>query len=266
MMFAAGSQAADSLIDLEAPRYSFLPEYRLSEVTPTLWQRVDFSFHHRADDAFTDSFHPFRLIQRDGDGQIRLFDESIDHPAEMAQDSLSDAFSSSVRDAALSMNLPFVVWLKEREGFLSNFLWDSIDSVEEETVDPLDLTYRRSERSWWNDVSKRGKVRVGLRPFNTNPYAFLSWRLKDSERVRLLGHLRYRYKGFSDHSFELGLSMPMARGLSLDFGTSYRIGRREDQQSLVFRLTKSFARDAVAYIGVEAQQQPVLIAGISIPL
>ena len=261
---AVGVQAAETLMHLENPDYSFMTDLPPEEAYPGLLRRFDVSFQGRADDAFTDKFHPFNLIQRVGDGRLRLFDESIDRQAEVAGDALSSAFSASLRDAALGMNLPIMIWLRDREDFFANLLWNSVDSVEEESISPTDLSYRRTERSWWNAIAKSDRLQFGLRPFNTSPYAFMSWRIKDGERVRLLGHVRYRFRGFTDHSFELALSTPMARGLSLDFGTTYQIGQHDERKALVFKLTKSFSPHALMHIGVEVEKHPVLIAGLSV--
>ena len=264
MMVAVGVQAAGSLMDAQTPGSSFLSELPIEEAYPRLWQRFDRSFQSRADNEFTDQFHPFNLIQPAGDGNFRLFDDRIDRPAEVASDALADAFSASLRDAALGMNFPIIVWLRDREDFLANLLWDSLDSVEEQSISPIDLSYRRSERSWWNEISKSSRLRFGLRPFNTSPYAFTSWRIKDGERVRLLGHLRYRFRGFSDHALELALSTPVARGLSLDVGTTYQFGQHDERNALVFKLTKTFSPHVLLHVGVEAEKHQVLLAGLSV--
>jgi hypothetical protein len=263
MMFSAQAQAAGSLIDLETPSYSFLPEKGPEEGSLNLWQRFDRSFQTESEEQFSDAFHPFNMIRQVSAGQVRLFDENIDDTAEMASDALYDTFSRSLRDAALEMNFPVVTWLRDRQDFFAHFLWDSLDSVGEQSLSPLELTYRQTERSWWKEVANSSRVRFGLRPFNTSPYAFMSWRIKRDGQLLCLGHLRYRLRGFTDHSFELGLSLPITSRFSLDFGTCYRIGREDNAKSLVCKLTKYLSQDSVLFVGMEAQQNPVLIAGFS---
>ena len=255
--------ATDSLINLETAPRDFLPKKTPDESSLSLWERFDHAFPERAEVEFSDTFHPFNMIKRDGEGRVRLFDERFDDTVEMANDALYGSVNASLRDAALAMNFPIMIWLRDQEDFFANLLWDSLDSVEEQSVSPLDLSYHQAERSWWNEVAKSSRLRFGLRPINTNPYAFLSWRLRNSERVWLLGHMRYRFRNFSDHSFELGLSLPLANRLSFDFGTCYRLDQETAHKSLVCKLTKYLANDAVLFAGVEVQSHPVLIAGVS---
>src|SRR5256884_3912089 len=58
------------------------------------------------------------------------------------------AFAKSVvygvREA--TVDLPIMFWLKERQGLLADFLRNSVDSVAEEAVAPLDTSDRKSTR------------------------------------------------------------------------------------------------------------------------
>jgi len=261
LSFAA--HATDSLINLGTPGQDYLMDRPPDEDTMNLWERFNANFPSRAQLEFSDTFHPFNMIKRDGEGRVRLFDERYDDTVEMGRDAMNDALSYSLREAALSMDFPIMMWLRDQQDFLASLLWNSLDSVEEKSVAPLELTYQEAERSWWNKVAKSSRLRVGIRPINSSPYAFLSWRFKNEEHVWLLGHVRYRLRGFTDHCFELGLSMPLGNRCSLDFGTLYRIGREEDHKSLVCKLTKHLSENSLLFAGVEAQSHPVLIAGLS---
>lgn len=263
MLVTFSTYASDSLIDLDTSGQQFIFDKAPVDGTPGLWDRFNSNFPLRAQTKFSDTFHPFNMIKDDGEGQMRLFNESFDDSVEMANDALFDSVSSSLRGAALAMDYPVMNWIRDQEDFLASLLWDSLDSDDELSVSPLDLSYHQAERSWWSRVAKSSRLRFGLRPINTSPYAFVSWHIKSKERVWLLGHLRYRLRGFTDHSFELGLSVPFGNRLSLDFGTCYRIGRVDDAKSLVCKITKYVGENAVVFAGVEAQTNPIFVAGVS---
>lgn len=264
VMLTIGIQAASSLIDLQTPGQSLRPDGTPLNDSPMFWDRFESSFNKRADDLFADRLHPFRWIQRDVNGDVQLLDNSPELTTDIARSAFTDSLNYGLRDAALGIEWPLLTWLQDHEDFLANVLLNSIDSVEEKSVSPLDPSYGGIERSWWNEVARNKGIRFGVRPFSTSPYAFMSWRVMDGNKVQLLGHLRYRFRGFTDHSFELALSMPLGRGLSMDFGTSYRFGKHEEQKVIVVKVTKYFSPNALLHVGLEAQHDPMLVAGVSV--
>jgi hypothetical protein len=154
-------------------------------------------------------------------------------------------------------------WLQEHQRLLADFLWDSIDSVEEEAVAPLDLSYRPVERSWWKQLAERRQLRYGVRPLSASPYAFLSMAFKDGENLLMMSHIRYRLREFGDHRFELALSVPLAPGLSVDVGTFYQFGQSDIERKLVVKVFKEFAPGSFMHIGLEAGRSPQLFAGMA---
>ena len=194
-----------------------------------------------------------------------IFNNLPDYNAGVARHAFSDAFGSSARDVALELDLPIMEWLRERQGLLADFLWNSFDSVEEQSVSPLDPSYRSVAHSWWNKQSEDGPFRYGVRPFSTRPYAYFGWRIKNGDRVWLLGDARYYCRNFSEHRFELALSAPTTRTLSLELGTSYQFGTDKSAKQVVFKLVKAFKSGGTLHVALAAGQQPVLIAGITVP-
>ena len=125
---------------------------------------------------------------------------------------------------SLDLDLPIMEWVRGRQGIVADFLWNSFDGVEEQSVSPLDPSYRSVAHSWWNKQSEDGPFRYGVRPFRTNPYVYFGWRIKSWDRVLLLGDARYYCGNFRDQRFELALSAPITRDLSLELGTSCAFG------------------------------------------
>ena len=244
--------------------YGDLPE----EEPATFWGQFNVAFEHRAPGVFEDQFSPFNLSNWNTLWTGRDLNHLSDYNVGVARHAFSDAFRSSARDAVLELDLPVLEWLRNRQGFLADFLWNSLDSVEEQSVSPLDPSYRSVERSWWNEQSEGGSLRYGVRPFSTDPYAYLGWRIKHGEHVWLLGDARYYYRNFGDHCFELALSTPIVRGFSIELGTSYQFGTHQSEEKVVLKLLKTFKFGGVLHMALETRQrpgQPVLIAGITVP-
>jgi hypothetical protein len=236
------------------------------EEPATFWEQFNVAFEHRAPGVFEDQFSPFNFSNWNTLWTDRDFNHLSDYNASVARNAFSEAFRSSARDAVL--DLPGLEWLRERQGFLADFLWNSLDSVEEQSVSPLSPSYLSVESSWWNEQSEGGPLRYGVRPFSTDPYAYLGWRIKHGEHVWLLGDARYYYRNFGDHCFELALSTPIVRGFSIELGTSYQFGTHQAEKKVVLKLLKTFKFGGVLHMSLEPLQrtgQPMLIAGITVP-
>lgn len=229
-------------------------------------ERFTVEFDRRIDEQFADRFHPFTVMNWSIDLANNSSDHFREHAASAARNALSKSLVYSVREAAV--DLPILAWLKERQGVLADFLRNSVDSVGEEAVAPLELSYRLVERSWWQRLSQSGHLQYGVRPFRTSPYAFLSTGIRDNDRLFLLGHVRYHYRNFAEHRFEVALSLPLDHGFAIDVGTSYQFGGHdEEEERLVVKLFKEFKRGGILHVGLglEARQRPAFLAGIALP-
>ena len=252
------ANAADQFADLQysGPAVPLEP----SEEPSAFRERFDAAWERGAVDAFGDRFHPLHLInwnlQSDRNGTP--FSERTTSAAR-------HAFEKSVvygaREAAIEQ--PIFLWLADRQGFLADLLQNSVGSVQEESVGALDISYRPVERSWWKRLAENGDLRYGVRPFKTDPYAFMSAGFQDGDRLLLLGNLRYHWDHFADHRFEIALSVPLAYGIMMDFGTSYRFGRHDEEKRLVVKMLKEFKGGGIVHFGFEVHEHPVLFAGIT---
>jgi hypothetical protein len=225
--------------------------------------RFTVAFDRRSGELFADRFHPFNVMN----WTIELAEGDHEHLRERASSTGRNAFTKSIVDGAreAAVDLPLMLWLKDRQGFLAEFLRNSVDSVGEESVAPLDVSYRPGERLWWNELSDNGDMRYGIRPFRTSPYAFVSWGLRNEDGTFLLGHVRYYYDRLADHRFEFAMSLPLANRCSLDFGTSYQFGRHDDQGRLTIKFSKEFKSGGIVHVGLEARDHPAFFAGITLP-
>lgn len=225
----------------------------------TFWDRFGLEFNQRAPGVFEDEFSPL---------SFRNFDAPADYEpnnAGMAMHAFSSAVRSSAEEAVLALHLPIVDWMRDQQGFLADFLWNSSDSVEERGVSPLDPSYRSDERSWWDKLSTSASLRYGVRLFRTDPYAFLSWKIQDRGHVWLLGDARYYYRIFGGQRIELALSTPVVHGLSIEFGTAYQFGAYQPGKKAVLKLLKTFHGGGFLQVALEVRQQPRLTASITMP-
>ncbi len=157
-------------------------------------------------------------------------------------------------------------WLDGQRGFVADFVLDSLDTVEEESINPLNPSYRVLEKSWWRRLSERRGFRYGLRPFQISPYAFVSTGIWRKESLLAMAHMRYHYRHFSEHHFELSLSVPVSRGVSFDVGAAKLLGRQSEATKLVLKLSKQLAGGGIVHVGMEAKDHPTFLVGMSVPL
>lgn len=228
----------------------------------SLWSQFNDAFEWRAPADFNDRFEAYNYHVDDlwGNGnRIR------DYDAMAARHALTDSVRSSMRNALLAMDLPGLTWIRNQHDVFSSFLWNSLDNSDEESVSTRDPSYRSVENSWWEGRSQERQLAYGVRPFSTDPYAYMDWRIKRQGRVWLLGDARYHFQNFGDHRFELTLSSPITEHTSLQFGTSYQFGVHPSQRNMVIKFAKTFHSGGVFNVGIETQKRSTLIAAITLP-
>jgi hypothetical protein len=230
----------------------------------SFWEQLEFALERSSEKVFTARFHPLITSQWQVEMDSLSAEEYREYPTRRATSALSRAAVTGLREAAF--DLPFFQWLEGRRGFMVDLLLYSVDTVEEESVAPLDPSYHALEQSWWNRLADSKNFCFGLRPFRTSPYAFMSASIWRGDSLLMLAHVRYHYQDFANHQFEVALSLPLANGFSLDAGTAYRLSRRDESNRMVLKLSKQFADGGVMHIGVEAQDHPKFVMGVSLPL
>ena len=226
-----------------------------------VWQRFKIALHENAADLFADRFHPFKVMNLTVQLDDR-FNEFRERTSKTARYTLLKSSVDAAREA--TVDLPAMSWLEERGSFIGEFLRNSVGSVEEEWVAPLNPSYGIVERSWWNRLSTTGDIRYGIRPFSTAPYAFFSLGLRQGETLILLGNLRYYYRNLTDHKFEFAMSVPLSYGFSVDVGTSYQFGQHDDER-VVLKILKQFKSGGIFHVGFEVRDRPVAFAGVALP-
>jgi hypothetical protein len=240
------------------------PPVTLGSPTPeAFWQRFKTEFSDTAEDRFGDRFHSFKVINWNMNTVNERPGQYSEWTTRVARRNFAESAAYGVREAAA--DIPILLWLEDRQGFLGDFLRNSIGGVEEESVEPLSLSSASAKRSWWSK-SAGNDIYCGIRPFRTDPYAFFSMRIRDEETTFLLSHLRYHYRDFADHRFELSLSVPLAHGFTIEVGTSYQFGHRGEERRLALKAFREFKSGGMVLVGLDVRQSPGAFAGISIPL
>lgn len=264
ILVAVGVRGADQALQLQ---HSIADETVIespADEALALWERFKSAFEERTADSFADRFHPFSSLS----WRLRLEDADADQFQERISDGARKALTRSIKHGAreATVDLPLMTWLKDKQGFLADFLRNSMSNVGEESVAPSELSYHVTERSWWDRLSESSRLRYGIRPFRTAPYAFASMGIRDGETVLLLANVRYVFRDFAEHKFELALSLPLPHGLSVDFGAAYQFDRRDAGEHLVFRLFKKLDKGGIFYVGMEMREQPRVLAGLAVAL
>ena len=226
-----------------------------------IWGRFKSAFEERTAENLADRFHPFSSLS----WSLRLedagFDDFQERTTRSTRKALTRSITQGIREA--TVDLPLMTWLKERQGLLADFLRNSMGNVREEEVSPGELSYHLVERSWWDRLSETGGLRYGIRPFRTTPYAYAGIALKDGEKVFMLANIRYVFREFTRHKFELALSIPLTQGFAIDVGASYQLDGTETKKQLTLKLFKQFNSGSVCYLAMEAREHPALYAGLS---
>jgi len=259
--FVIAAQAADKELKPQSTGFALSLESPPTEPL-FFWDRFDYAFEDDVNDVFVDALSPLNSIRWNLDSSAPNFgDHFYRHASEASRRAIFDSITYSTREAAVAM--PVMFWLDDHQSWFADLLRDSVGSVAEESIAPLNLSYRTVEQSWWRTLLKNGATHYGVRPLRTSPYAYVGRSVRDgADNVVFLADLRYYYDHFSEHRFELAVSLPLAYGLALDLGSSYQFGTHDDRRFTV-RFLKDLKGGGIAHIGFEVREHPQMIAGIT---
>ena len=250
--------------DLELAQSLLLP-INVRPDNPSELDRFQSAFKRNAETVFADQFQSLEVAWREIATQNAAPEAFTAQSFGAASHALSRSIVYGLHEA--TMNLPVVAWLEGDRGFLASFLRNSVESVEAEANLPQeDAPTHFSAQSWWSRQVQTGALAYGIRPFRTDPYAFLSWGLRDRGELLLATHVRYYCRNLFDHKFEFCLSVPLARQFSFDFGASYQFGRHDEERRVALRLLRALPGGAMVHVGLEFRLRPELFAGVSIPI
>ena len=234
------------------------------DVPSTFWERFDQAFGNNSDKIFSDHFDSINLSNWYLDPMDSAYESIGGLATRKAAVALSRSVVTGFREA--SLDLPFMAWLDGQRGFVVDLLMDSLDSVDEASINPLNPSYRILEKSWWKRLSQSRGLRYGLRPFQISPYAFVSAGIWSGDNILAMTHLRYHYRHFSEHQFEIAISVPLSRRVSFDVGAARVVGRQTEPAKFVLKLSKQFKRGGILHVGMEAKARPTFLVGMSVPL
>ena len=248
-------------LDYKSPNIVILSPKALPD---TFLERFEFAFGYNSEKIFIDRFHPINALDWYSESHDAVTELRGERATRLAANAFTQSITTGLREAAI--DLPFMDWLDSNRGFVADLVLDSLDSVEEEAVNPLNPSYRILEKSWWKRLSETRGFRYGIRPFQISPYAFLSTGIWNNGSLLAMAHLRYHYRHLSEHQVELVLSIPLTHEIAFDIGTAYKAGRHIEEKTLVLKLSKQFRNGGIVHIGMEAQQRPTFLVGMSLPL
>ena len=228
------------------------------------WQRFDSAIENEVNDMFVDALTPQNAIKWNLDLPGQDFATGFYNRTTKAADyALLNSFKDGAREAVVGT--PAVLWLGTRQGWFADLFRGSVDNVGEESLSSFKASYSAVQQSWWkNLLHSDGTTYYGIRPISTSPYAYISRGILDGGgNTVFLANLRYYYDHYSEHRFELALSIPLDYGFSADIGTAYRFGTREGEQTCVVQLIKDFKGHGVAHLGFQMQEHPIILAGMT---
>lgn len=234
------------------------------EAPVTFWERFEVAFVDNSTHIFTDRFHSINSLNWYLDASAEGFESFGNRATRTAARSVSRSVVTGVREAAL--DLPIMKWLDGQKGFVADLLLDSLDTMAEKSVNPLNPAYRILEKSWWSRISESRGFRYGIRPFQVSPYAFASSGIWSDGALLAMVHLRYHYRHFSDHQFELAMSVPLSRAVSFDVGVAHLLARHEKATRVALKLSKQLRGGGVMHVGMEVKDHPTFLVGMSVPL
>lgn len=227
------------------------------------WERFDTAFQSDVNDVFADALSPLNTIRWNfnlPDGNVS--DGFHNRMTKAADSALIDSIDYSTREAVIET--PFVLWLDAHQGWFAELFRGSVDDFGEQSLSPLNASYRAVQQTWWKTLLENGGTYYGIRPFSTSPYAYVSRGITDGGgKTVVLANVRYYYDHYSDHRFELSLSIPIAYGVSVDLGSAYRFGANENNRSFAVQIIKEFKGRGFAHLGFEVSERPIIIAGVT---
>lgn len=262
-MVASIAQGATGNIDLQNELRQAIPDLATEEPSG-FWSRWHAAYEDQTDEVFADRLHPLKVMEFSLKHPGETWENSVERGDRAVRSAFVKSFEYSLRDA--SFGLPLINWVESHQDIFGNFLADSVDAVQEESISPFSLSSGQAERTWWKSLAMKRAYRFGLRPFRSSPYAYVAVRVKEAGQTLLLGNLRYYLQNFSDHRFELSFSVPMPGGMAFDVGTFYQFGPHAEQHRVVAKIFKPLKYGGIAHLGVEVQKDPLLFAGITMPL
>lgn len=260
---ASVAQGATGNIDLQNELRQAIPDLATEEPSG-FWSRWHAAYEDQTDEVFADRLHPLKVMEFSLKHPGETWENSVERGDRAVRGAFVKSFEYSLRDA--SFGLPLINWVESHQDIFGNFLADSVDAVQEESISPFSLSSGQAERTWWKSLAMKRAYRFGLRPFRSSPYAYVAVRVKEAGQTLLLGNLRYYLQNFSDHRFELSFSVPMPGGMAFDVGTFYQFGPHAEQHRVVAKIFKPLKYGGIAHLGVEVQKDPLLFAGITMPL
>jgi len=142
----------------------------------------------------------------------------------IGKNALTKSVIQSGREILLETSLALNIrdYLDDTLQGAGQFIMTSLGSVDEEEIETVSLDFQGTGYSWWNELRRGNRIRYGIRPFRTSPYAFMGLRLNDGADGELLfANLRYYFYRFESHRVEALFTVPLVDKWNFNTGVAY---------------------------------------------
>lgn len=238
-------------------------------------QKYEYKLPSLPDDSFDARFKRQNRLQLERIFRNRLSPFSIwtsDRPLSIDSGIASESdILRSGRNAFRDLAVDTALVLNARD-WLRTLIQGSVGSTDEEEVTTVHPDFNDTEAEWLNKKRKNGIWSYGIRPFQTSPYAHLTYRyVNDNGEELFLSHLRYHYSSFEHHRAEFLVDVPLMHELRLTAGIVFST-REEDRidgetykwsMRLERFITRSEKSYIASFIGTELSEHQTVLAGLT---
>jgi hypothetical protein len=238
-------------------------------------QRIEYRLGPLPDDGFGERFKRQNRLQLERVFRNRLSAFSIwthDRPFSIDSDIVSQStILKSSRNALRDMAVETALVDNARD-WLRNLIRGSVGSTDEEEVVTVHPDFNPNETAWLNSKRKNGIWGYGIRPFQTSPYAHVTYRyLNDYGEEMFLSHLRYHYSGFEAHRAEFLIDVPLMHEVRLTAGIVFSTREEDRLDGEMYKwsvrlervIVKSEIGHIASFIGTELSERQVVLAGLT---
>ncbi len=224
------------------------------------------------------------VMDRLGHPSILMWARRTAHGGYQLQDMMDRAgrgavvnlLGDSARETALSF-LPLEEWTD-----FGAFLLDSFGNTVEERTATVSASYTATQYAWWQQLREEETIRYGIRPWRSDPYAFLGTKIGNwgqnglAYRQPVMSlEMRVRYSFPLAGRLEAAMDFPLPESFRLSIGMSTRLIGRDSTNfrfsalsARLERALKDSPKPTILYVGAKTSVDEKLwvVAGVDVVL